>query len=66
MRTTAQYFVLAKSSTTGSRRPLSFEIFTSVCGTCHTDSTGVGAALFSSLAQLAGLPTGQAMALSNG
>ena len=41
MGTMAQYFVPAKSSTTGSRRPPSFEVFASVCGTCHTDSMGV-------------------------
>jgi hypothetical protein len=45
MRTTAQYFALAKSSTTSSRRPPSFEVFASVCGIYHTDSTGVGVAL---------------------
>lgn len=44
MRTTTQYFSPAKSSTTGSRRPPSFEVFASVCGTCHTESTGVGVA----------------------
>lgn len=44
MRTIAQYFVLAKSSTTSSQRPPPFEVFTSVYGTCHKDSTGVGVA----------------------
>ena len=46
MRITAQYFALAKSSTASSRRPPSFEVVTSVCGTCHTDSTGVGVATY--------------------
>ena len=45
MRTTAQYFAPAKNSTTGSRKPPSFEVFASVCETCYTDSTGVGVAL---------------------
>ena len=45
MRTMTQYNTLAKSSTTGSRRPPSFEVFASVCETCYTDSTGVGVAL---------------------
>ena len=38
----AQYFVPGKSS----RRPPSLEVFASVCGTCHTDSTGVDVASF--------------------
>ena len=42
MRTTAQYFAPAKNSTTGSRKPPSFEALASVCGTCHTDPTGGG------------------------
>lgn len=42
MRTTAQYFVLAKCYTTGSRIPSSFEVSAPVCGTCHTESTGIG------------------------
>jgi hypothetical protein len=43
----AQYFAPAKSSTIGSRRPPSFEVFASVCGrTCHTDSTEVGVTVY--------------------
>jgi hypothetical protein len=42
MTTTDQYFVPGKSSTTSSRRPPSFEVFTSVCKSRHTDSAGVG------------------------
>jgi hypothetical protein len=37
-------FFKKKISTAGSRRPPSFEVFASVCGTCHTDSTEVGVA----------------------
>ena len=43
MKTMAQYIALAKISTTSTRRPPSFEV-SSVCGTCLTDSTEVGAA----------------------
>ena len=38
-------FAPGESSTTGSSRPLSFEVEFSVCGTCQTDSPGVGVAL---------------------
>lgn len=44
MRTMAQYYIPVKSSTTRFGRPPSFEVFASVCGTCHIDSTGVGVA----------------------